>query len=160
MGLPRNASLFRRPPRPILATRMSSRAPSRDLLFLSFPSSPGCRTLSSSRGRILTFPSHSPASPPPGMRLPLHHAEVPVITNIRPTPITPPLRRHPINRTSLRIRRMRTLTSEQDKSHQQKRHRNDPTSDRQLGTCPVPVVLCAEPSHRRTHPVRADEYGS
>ena len=42
---------------------------------------------------------------------------------------------------------MRTLTSQQDKSHQQKRHRNDRTSDRQLGTCPF--ILRAEPPHRQ-----------
>jgi hypothetical protein len=79
------------------------------------------------------------------MRLPLHHAEVPVITNIRPMRPALPLRRHPINRTSLRIQRLPTLPPENDESHKQKDHRKQNNSQRLLAS--RHLFLCLYPPH-------------
>ena len=86
-------------------------------------------------------------SPSPSMSLPLHHAEVPVITNPRAVRPSLPLRRHTINRTSLRSQRTPTFTSKNDQSHQQKRHRKHSNSHRQLGT--RERVFYSHPPHRQ-----------
>jgi hypothetical protein len=88
-----------------------------------------------------------PTSAPPGMRLPLHHAEMPVITDIRPMRPAPPLRRHPIHRTSLRIQRLPTLRSENDESHKKKDHRKQNNSERLLAS--RRLLLRSYPSDRQ-----------
>jgi len=81
------------------------------------------------------------------MRLPLHHAEVPVVANICPMRPVPPLRRHPINRTSLRIQRLPTLRHENDESHKQKDHHKQNNSQHLLAG--RHLLLCSYAPHRQ-----------
>jgi len=67
------------------------------------------------------------------MRFLINFAEVSVIASIRAAMIAPPLRRHTVNRTSLRGQRMRTLTPQQDESHQHQRQHHNRSPELQVG---------------------------
>jgi hypothetical protein len=95
-----------------------------------------------SQGDIEKTGSRSLASGPPSMRLLINFTVVPIVANIvvAPAAVTvasPPLSREPVNRTVLRTQETRSIVSEDDKSHEQKRDHADTKPDGQVSACQV-----------------------